>query len=55
MSILAACFYDRFVSRAEAACPTQRRRELLGRTCGDVPKIGAGTGASIAVRAGDAW
>ncbi|MGD8420456.1 MAG: methyltransferase type 11, partial [Gammaproteobacteria bacterium] len=47
MSFITACFYDRFMARAEEACLTDWRRKLLVHTHGEVLEIGAGTGASI--------
>ena len=47
MSFLTALFYDRVMARAEEACLTDWRRELLGHAHGEVLEIGAGTGASI--------
>jgi len=49
MSFLSACFYDRFMARAEEACLAAWRRDLLGRAYGEVLEIGAGTGATIAL------
>ena len=45
---LGAWVYDRSLSRAEAACLGDWRRELLAVAQGDVLEIGAGTGANLA-------
>jgi ubiquinone/menaquinone biosynthesis C-methylase UbiE len=45
---LGAWVYDRSLSRAEAECLGDWRRELLSSAHGDVLEIGAGTGANIA-------
>ncbi len=47
MSFLTACFYDRFMAKAEQACLRDWRAELLQHVYGEVLEIGAGTGASI--------
>ena len=47
MSFLTACFYDRFMAKAEQACLRDWRAELLRHAHGDVLEIGAGTGASL--------
>jgi len=47
MSFFTACFYDHFIAGAGEACLAAWRRELLGRTCGEVLEIGSGIGAAI--------
>ena len=47
MSFLTAFLYDRFMAKAEEACLTEWRRQLLRKIQGEVLEIGAGTGANL--------
>lgn len=48
MSWLLATVYDSFMAKAERACLSQWRSELLAPLRGEVLEIGAGTGANLA-------